>query len=196
MLTAQKYAEGDNIASSSPQTAQNAAPTPRTPDNRQVDSILEYLLTLDDDMGLLKVIRLASQPAVTSIKAGVVLDAISAAFELGVQKSKPDSVISTTPEPVALYGIDADVYRVQTQLLELVDDFLSLGNATGPVEAINDLLYRWLTTSATDLSRQTNRNQLHTVLELVNFLTALNEQNENLTHFIGLADQKGGQPNG
>jgi hypothetical protein len=66
------------------------------------------------------------------------------------------------------------------------------GNASSPIEVINDLLYRWLTTPPTDLSKQANQDQLHTAFQLVNFLTALFEKNESLNHFIGIADQKGG----
>jgi hypothetical protein len=90
-------------------------------------------------------------------------------------------------------GVDPDVYRVQTQLLDLVDDFLSTGNASEPVEAVNDLLYRWLTTSAIDLSLDANRKQLYVAQQLVNFLTALYEQNENLHLFTNLTKEKGGQ---
>ncbi|MBD2753770.1 hypothetical protein [Spirosoma validum] len=68
----------------------------------------------------------------------------------------------------------------QSALLALVDDYVNIGYVSGPIQAINDLLYAWLITPSTNLQNQTGQNQLYTVLELIGFLTKLYELQVNV----------------
>lgn len=86
--------------------------------------------------------------------------------------------------------VNRDVYEAQTKLLELVDDFTSWGVNCGPIEVINDLLYRWLTTTPVDLSYERNQGKLRMALSLVDFLTDLKNLTKETTWTIEEAEKQ------
>ena len=73
--------------------------------------------------------------------------------------------------------------EAQTKLLDLVDNFMQEGFASSPIETINELLYYWLTSPDTDLSRIQHQNQLDRAFSLVNFLSKAYEQTVKLQKF-------------
>ena len=60
---------------------------------------------------------------------------------------------------------------------------MQLGHASGPIEAINELLYEWLTSSATDLRTKQDSNHLHSAFQLVNFLAKAYETRVRMERF-------------
>ena len=81
------------------------------------------------------------------------------------------------------------IHDYQSDLLNCVSDFVALGGASYPVEAINDLLYAWLTRPEMDTKMAAVQSQLHIVLQTILFLTKLNEYQDRLDRFI----EKGGE---
>ncbi|MVM31189.1 hypothetical protein GO755_14195 [Spirosoma sp. HMF4905] len=92
-----------------------------------------------------------------------------------------------------LANVSDEVYQVQTMLLNVVDDFMEYRT---PIEEINNLLEKWLTTPAVDLSDKNNARQLSLMLKLVNFLVELRESHTNLEYMAKREAQKGGVSNG
>jgi hypothetical protein len=107
------------------------------------------------------------------------------------QTAKNGPQTPSMPDGRADVLVSADAYEIQTRLLTLIDDFWGKGGIYGPVEVINNLLYRWLTMPTTSLELDVNRNQLHSGLALVNFLTELYELRADMSAF-----EKGGVSNG
>ncbi|UFH54697.1 hypothetical protein [Spirosoma sp. KNUC1025] len=70
--------------------------------------------------------------------------------------------------------VDKDVHEAQAELLRVVDSYLTW---ISPIEAINSLLEHWLTTPPVDLSDSDNRQNLSSILKLVNFLDDLRDCN-------------------
>ena len=81
------------------------------------------------------------------------------------------------------------IHDYQSDILKCISDFLSIGGAYYPIEAINDMLFDWLTSPTTDIKSDVNQGQLHLALQTVNFLTKLEAYQVRLDRFI----QKGGE---
>ncbi|GAB4017102.1 hypothetical protein [Spirosoma koreense] len=88
-------------------------------------------------------------------------------------KNKAQSPIS--PDDRQL--VDKAVYDAQTALIDAVDAYLDWQS---PIQAINELLEFWLTSSPANLSLEANKNRLHLILRLVNFLIELKDCNHSL----------------
>lgn len=69
--------------------------------------------------------------------------------------------------------IDPHVYQAQTRLLELADSFVAIGFTEGPIQAVDRLLTHWMSTSVEELSAANNKDQLHCILLLIDFLGEL-----------------------
>ncbi|GAB3726653.1 hypothetical protein [Spirosoma lituiforme] len=80
------------------------------------------------------------------------------------QPNKPVVASSATVNP--------HVYKAQSELLKIVDSFVEDDYASYPVEAINTLLYHWLTTS----TKKRSKKQLKEVLTVVNFIVKVFDQ--------------------
>lgn len=68
--------------------------------------------------------------------------------------------------------VNPHVYKAQSELLKIVDSFVEEDYASYPVEAINTLLYHWLTTS----TKKRSKKQLREVLSVVNFIVKVFDQ--------------------
>lgn len=86
-----------------------------------------------------------------------------------LETAAPLSPAISPDDSVSIY---ADCYEAQERLLDVVDEYLQ---TVSPVSAINNLLEYWLTTPPVDLSNTVNYRQLHTVLQLINFLVMLKD---------------------
>lgn len=80
-------------------------------------------------------------------------------------------------------NLSATVLReARLELLQLVDEFMAEGGASVPIETMNDLLYRWLTTPGLNMSSTTVQNQLFTAHLVINFLSNLDKHNQRINH--------------
>lgn len=68
--------------------------------------------------------------------------------------------------------VNSHVYKAQSELLKIVDSFVEQDYASYPVEAINTLLYHWLTTS----TKKRSKKQLKEVLTVFNFIVKVFDQ--------------------
>lgn len=80
---------------------------------------------------------------------------------------QPNKLVVALSAPV-----NPHVYKAQSELLKIVDSFVEQDYASYPVEAINTLLYHWLTTS----TKKRSKKQLKEVLTVVNFIVKVFDQ--------------------
>jgi hypothetical protein len=99
-----------------------------------------------------------------------------------------ESTISNGTETVI---VNKHLLEAQTETLLLIQDFLIAYPIPALINNINDLLYRWLSKLDADLTLQPNRDQLHTLFQLIHFLAELNEKRLNWEYFVDQA-RKGG----
>ena len=72
--------------------------------------------------------------------------------------------------------LNPHLYKVQSELLKTIDSFVKDGRSSGPVEAINTLLYHWLTTAPGKFSSEETKTILGHILSVVNFMVKLSDQ--------------------
>ncbi|GAB4032814.1 hypothetical protein [Spirosoma gilvum] len=102
--------------------------------------------------------------------------------------SEAPKLTTVGPEQVQ---VNKSVYEAQTRLLELVDDFLRRGKGVTPIEAINELLFEWLSTPHTTLASTRDEAKLWIALELASFLSKLKQYADQADYRLEEAHQEG-----
>lgn len=91
--------------------------------------------------------------------------------------------------------VNTNLFLVQAETMELIQDFMVAYRTSAVIDSVNDLLFRWLTNLGSDLEKPANKTQLHTALQLVQFLTELHEKSAEWEYFFNQT-KEGGATNG
>ncbi|MBD2752626.1 hypothetical protein [Spirosoma validum] len=92
----------------------------------------------------------------------------------------------TTLLPEDRHELEAAFHKAQTKLLDTVDAYFGERHGLTSTEAINELLFLWLTTPSTVLTTKSTQNVLQLTLDLTSLLAELQTQ---LTDLTFLKDQ-------
>jgi hypothetical protein len=85
-------------------------------------------------------------------------------------------------------NVDESLENAKNEVQKLIDTLWEEAGQKSVVHTLNELLYCWLLSEHTDLSKTANQNTLFSTQRLINFIASLHEATQRVKHFETLKE--------